>query len=145
MSVADSFEGTSPLISDRFITREIASGAITMGQLVQQTTTGQTVIVTANAPSNTRCGIALTTAASGKAVSVLWRGRVRATAYGTITAGDWVGPASGGSAAGCIQTITLPSSSAGSALTNAIAQALNVVGSCEIGAASGASAVILMD
>lgn len=141
--MSDTLEGTSPHISDRYITREIAGAAITMGQLVQLTA-DQTVNPTGNAPTNSRCGIALTSAAIGKSVSVLWRGRARAKAYGTINAGDWVGPASGGAAVGCVVTITPPTSSGGSAVLNFLGALLNVVGSCEIGAVSGGSAVILM-
>ena len=146
MSVKDSLEGTSPHISDRYITREIAGAAITMGQLVQQSA-NQTVVPSPNAPTTARCGIAITSAAINKAVSVLWRGRARATAYGTINAGDWVGPASGSSAIGCVQTVAAPSLtiSAGTALVSYLAQLMNIFASCEIGASSGGSAVILID
>ena len=141
------FEGTSPLISDRYITNEIAGAAITMGQLVYISANG-TVKPTADAPlMSNRYGLAMTTAAINKQVSVLWRGRARAVAYGTINAGDMVGPASGGTAAGLIQTIAPPglTISAGTALVYYLNQILSVIGSCEIGAASGGSAIILME
>jgi len=142
------FEGTSPHISDRYITNEIAGVAITMGQLVYISADG-TVLPTPNAPAVYcgRYGIAMTTAAINKQVSVLWRGRARATAYGTITAGDMVGPASAGTGVGLIQTIVKPglTVSAGTALVTYLAQMLSVIGSCEIGAASGGSAIIFME
>jgi hypothetical protein len=141
------FEGTSPHISDRYITSEIAGAAITMGQLVYISANG-TVLPTPNvAVYGGRYGLAMTTAPSGKEVSVLWRGRARATAYGTINAGDMVGPASGGSAVGLIQTIPQPSLtvSAGTALVTYLAQMLSEFATCEIGAPSGGSAIILME
>lgn len=140
--MSDIFEGTSPHISDRYITREIAGEALTMGQVVE-ITADQTVKKPTVNPSLKRCGICITTAAIYKSVSVLWRGRARATAYGTITAGDFVASAVGG----LIQTqaaatATDCTTSAGTALS--INQNRAKLGFCEIGAASGGSAIIFI-
>jgi hypothetical protein len=138
----DTFEATSPHISDRYITREIAGEALTMGQVVE-ITADQTVKKPTTNPSLKHCGICMTTAAINKSISVLWRGRARATAYGTITAGDFVASAVGG----LIQTQAAATAvdcntSAGTALS--INQNRAKLGFCEIGAASGGSAIIFI-
>jgi hypothetical protein len=136
------FEGTSPHIQDRYIIPMIAGEDLTMGQVVEITADNTVKKPTTN-PSLKRCGVCMTTAKSGKEISVLWRGRARATAYGTITAGDFVvsGPA------GTIQTQAAATStdcntSAGTATS--INQNRAKLGFCEIGAASGGSAIILI-
>jgi hypothetical protein len=139
---ADTFEATSPHISDRYITREIAGEALTMGQVVE-ITADQTVKKPTTVPGLKKCGICMTTAASGKSVSVLWRGRARATAYGTITAGDFVTPAAGGLVqAQAAATATDCNTSAGTATS--INQNRALLGFCEIGAASGGTAIIFI-
>jgi hypothetical protein len=136
------FEGTTPLISDRFIIPEIAGEDLTIGQVVEVTADGTVRKPTTN-PSLKRCGICMTTAKSGKEISVLWRGRARATAYGTITAGDIIVSGPGGTIqTQAAATATDCNTSAGTATS--INQNRVSMGSCEIGAASGGSAIILL-
>jgi hypothetical protein len=140
--MSDTFEGTSPHISDRYITREIAGEALTMGQVVEHSA-DQTVIKPATNPSLKRCGICITSAAIGKSVSVLWRGRARAKAYGTITAGDIIVSGPGGTIqTQAAATATDCTTSAGTALS--INQNRAHMGFADIGAASGGSAVIFL-
>jgi hypothetical protein len=136
------FEGTTPLVSDRYVTQEIAGEDLTIGQVVEITADWTVKKPTTN-PSLTRCGICQISALNGKAISVLWRGLARAKAYGTITAGDAVGSGPGGT----IQTVPAPTAtdcntSAGTAA--AITKARNVMGWANAGAASGGSAYILL-
>jgi hypothetical protein len=136
------FEGTTPLISDRFITPEIAGEDLTIGQVVEITADG-TVRKPATNPSLKHCGICMTTAKSGKEISVLWRGRARATAYGTITAGDIIVSGPGGTIqTQAAATATDCNTSAGTATS--INQNRAHMGHCEIGAASGGSAIIMI-
>jgi len=139
----DTFEATSPHISDRYITREIAGEALTMGQVVE-ITADQTVKKPTTNPSLKHCGICMTTAAINKSISVLWRGRARATAYGAITASDPVSSGPGGT----IQTLANLTATDLTGTSAAIAIVLNarlsVLGFCEIGAASGGSAIIFV-
>jgi hypothetical protein len=138
----DTFEGTSPHINDVYINRQIAGEALTMGQVVE-ITTDQTVKKPTVNPSLKRCGICMTSAAINKSVSVLWRGRVRVTAYGTLTAGDNVVSGPGGTVqTQAAATAADCTTSAGTALS--INQNRVRMGSCDIGAASGGSAIILM-
>jgi hypothetical protein len=142
--MSDTFEGTNPHISDRYITREIAGEILTMGQVVELTTADQTVKKPTTSPGNKPSGVCITSAALGKSVSVLWRGRVRAKAYGTITVGDCITSGPGGT----IQTRAAISATDLTGTSAAIAAILNtersIMGICEIGAASGASAVIFL-
>ena len=136
------FEGTSPLVSDRYIVTAIAGEDLTMGQVVEISTDWTVKKPTAN-PSTKRMGICLTNAKNGKSVSVICRGLARGTAYGTITAGDMVtsGPS------GTITTLELltasdVTTSAGTA--TAINTMRGILGTCFAGAASGGSAYILL-
>jgi hypothetical protein len=123
-------EGTTPLISDRYInTYYCGTNAITMGQLLYLSA-NNTVQPTTSANLKTIVGFAMTSATSGQKVSVASRGCCRATAYGTIAAGDQITSASGG-AAGCIQTDN-------STLNTTI------IGQCIQGAASGGTAIIML-
>jgi hypothetical protein len=138
----DTFEATSPHISDRYITREIAGEDLTMGQVVEHSA-DQTVKKPATNPSLKHCGICMTTALSGKSISVLWRGRARAKAYGTITAGDSIVSGPGGTiATQAVATATDCNTSAGTALS--INQNRSLMGFCDIGAVSGGSAIIFL-
>ena len=115
---------------------------MTMGQVVE-ITGDYTVAKPTTNPTLKRMGICLTSAASGKSVSVLCRGLARAKAYGTVTAGDKVGSGPGGT----IQTIA--DVAAGDLTSSgAIATAINNThGKFAValqGAASGGNAVILM-
>jgi hypothetical protein len=85
------FEGTTPLIADRYILRFIAGAAITVGQVVELTA-AWTVSPTASTTGSYKfMGVALTNAsAAGKSVTVICRGLVRATCYGSVSAGDQI-------------------------------------------------------
>ena len=136
------YEGTSPLVSDRYIITAIAGEDLTMGQVVEISTDWTVKKPTTN-PSTKPFGVCLTSAKNGKSVSVVSRGLVRATAYGTINNGDMVisGPN------GTVTTLALLGSgdvntSAGTA--TAINNLRGILGTCIAGAASGGSAYILL-
>ena len=135
-------EGTSPLISDRYILPEIAGEDLTMGQVVERSADNTVKKPTSN-PSLQRCGICLTSALSGKEISVLWRGEARAKAYGTVTYADAVGSGPGGTVqkVGPV-TSSECNTSTGTAL--AINRARSIIGWVRQGAVSGGTAVILM-
>jgi len=84
-------EGTSPLVSDRYIiTLAVASGVtVTMGQVVE-VSTDWTVDVPSAANSTKVVGIALTGGTAGQFISIVCRGICRATSGGAINAGDQV-------------------------------------------------------
>jgi hypothetical protein len=129
-------EGTTPLISDRFINTFMAGAAITLGQLVYLTSTDFTVQpAPGTANLTTIVGIAGATRASGKTVPVICMGIVRATAYGAISAGDQVCSASGGTAGvGLIQSDTGGAAKKDSSVIGMALQAI----------ASGATGIILL-
>ena len=136
------FEGTSPLVADRYTTMEIAGEDLTMGQVVE-ITADWTVKKPSTNPSVMRCGICLTSALNGKAVTVCWRGLARAKAYGTVTAGDAVSSGPGGT----VQTVAAPTAtdcntSAGTA--TAITKARSILGWANAGTVSGGTAYILV-
>jgi hypothetical protein len=90
------YDGTSPLVSDRFIMTFIAGEDLTGGPgLAVYLSAAWTVKRVNSANLKTFVGITLTKAASGAKVSVICRGIVRAKAYGSIAAGDQLtsGPA----------------------------------------------------
>ena len=120
-------EGTTPLISDRYINTYYAGANITMGQLLYLSA-NNTVQPTASANLTTIIGFAMASVSSGSAVSVIERGIVRAKAYGTINAGDQVTSASGGTA-GAIQADNSHKDT-------------SVIGVCTQGASSGGTAII---
>jgi hypothetical protein len=104
MSTMGTFEGTSPLVSDRYIVTFQAGAAITVGQLLYLNSTDGQVYPTGAANLLGIVGIALTNQPTvGKKVSVICRGVCRATAYGSVTCADQLTSASGGSA-GLVQT-----------------------------------------
>ncbi len=94
MSVTGIFEGTTPLVQDRYLISAIAGAAITMGQVVSIATTSSAVyppiaIPTPNAYAANVMGIALGTQVSGQVVTVVARGVCRVITDGTaVTAGD---------------------------------------------------------
>ncbi len=97
-------DGTGPDYSERYRITCIADGAITAGQVVQISGDWKAKVSSSETPSNDMMGIALTSAADTKTVTVLCRGLNKVTAYGTITAGDYVGSGPNGT----MQTITAP-------------------------------------
>jgi hypothetical protein len=129
-------EGVTPLISDRFINTFVAGSAITMGQLLYLNGTDFTVAPTVGTANvTTVVGIALATRASGKTVPVVTMGLVRAKAYGSISAGDQVASASGGTAGvGLIQSDT---GGAAKKDTSVIGLAIQAI-------SSGATGIILL-
>lgn len=139
------FEGTTPLVSDRYIvTATAGEDLLTIGTLVEitadWTVKASTLTTTA---SNKVMGTTLTAAKSGKRITVVCRGLARAIAYGAVTAGDTV--AAGPS--GTVQTIAQPTAtdcntSAGTAA--AISKMVAGLGKALAGAASGGTAYILL-
>jgi hypothetical protein len=81
------FDGTSPLISDRFILRFIAGEDLVAGVLVELTA-AWTVKKPTAANSKKVMGITLTAAKNGASVSVVNRGLCRALMYGSVSPGD---------------------------------------------------------
>jgi hypothetical protein len=99
------FEGTGPLISDRFVVTMTAGEDLVAGVLVELTA-AWTVKKPTAINSLKVVGITLTAASNGGKVSVVSRGICRAKAYAAIAAGDQLTSAQAGSAvnAGCVQT-----------------------------------------
>ena len=142
---APTFEGTTPLVDDRYLlTVQAGEDLLTIGTVVEITadwTVKASTLTTTN--SNAVMGITLTAAKSGKKITVLCRGLTRAIAYGTITAGDTVGSAPGGT----VQTLAQPTAtdcntSAGTAA--AISKMAGAIGKAIGGASSGGTAYILV-
>jgi hypothetical protein len=136
------YEGTNPLVSDRYIITATAGEDLTMGEVVEISADWTVAKPTTN-PSLKFCGICLTSALSGKKVSVILRGLARAIAYGTITAGDRLGTARYGRVATIADAADADLiSSAGIAL--AINNSRKILGRAIYGAASGGTAYILL-
>ena len=91
MSNVPFLEGTSPLVSDRYIiTLAVASGVtVAMGQVVE-INTDWTVDVPSAANSLKVVGIALTGGTAGQFISIVCRGICRAISGGAISAGDQI-------------------------------------------------------
>jgi hypothetical protein len=120
-------EGTTPLISDRYINTYYAGAAITMGQLLY-ISANNTVLPTTGANMKTVVGFAMTAAtASGQKVSVASRGICRGTANGTISPGDQI-----------------TSSINGEIQTDNSSLNTTIIGQCIQGAASGGTAIIAL-
>lgn len=86
------YEGTSPLVSDRYIISLTVGGSgltITPGQVVE-ISTDWTVDIPAAANSKKVVGVALTGGVTGQIISIVCRGIVRCTSGGAINAGDQV-------------------------------------------------------
>jgi hypothetical protein len=81
------FEGTNPLVSDRYIITLTAGEDLAMGVLVELTA-DWTVKKPTVANSTKVVGITFTSAKNGQKVSVACRGVVRALADGAIAVGD---------------------------------------------------------
>jgi hypothetical protein len=84
---APQYEGTVPLISDRYIITMTAGEALSMGNLVELTA-AWTVKKTTAVNSLKVVGICLTNAVNGAKVTVVCRGICRAVANLAISAGD---------------------------------------------------------
>jgi hypothetical protein len=91
------YEGTTPLVSDRYITTLIAGEDLNVGDIVEFTADWTVKKSTVTTGTKKFAGIVFTKAASGKSVSVVKRGICRVNAQGTIAAGDQVKPYAGGS------------------------------------------------
>lgn len=102
---APTYEGTSALISDRYLVTMSAGEDLAAGVLVELTA-AWTVKKPTAINSLKVVGITLTSASNGGKVTVVCRGLCRAKAYGAILAGDQLTSAQYGSAvnAGCVQT-----------------------------------------
>jgi len=135
------YEGTTPLVSDRYIISATAGEDITVGQFVEITADWTVAKPTTN-PSTKRTGVALTSALSGKKVGIVCRGLLRGKAYGAITAGDLVGSGPGGTVQ-TIAPITAVDCNTSAGTAAAINKAMSVLGVAFAGAASGGTAYIL--
>jgi hypothetical protein len=91
-------EGTTPLVSDRYIVSMLAGANLTIGTLVELTS-DWTVQATAGSNSLKVVGLTFDNAVAGRRVGIVCRGICRATASGTITAGDQLASAAGGTVA----------------------------------------------
>ena len=89
------------LVSDTFVISMLAGEDLLPGYLVE-ITADFTVKKCVTQNSTKVKGITLTGAKNGSPVSIACRGLVRATAWGSIAAGDQIGSASGGTSAGLI-------------------------------------------
>jgi hypothetical protein len=85
------YEGTNPLVSDRYIVTMTAGEDLDVGQVVE--ITGDWTVKKTTGVSYKAKGVTLTKAANGARVSVICRGIVRVTAQGNISAGDQVSSA----------------------------------------------------
>jgi len=92
---APQLEGTTPLVSDRYIVTLIAGEDINIGDVLEYSADWTVKRSTVVAGTKKFAGIALTKALSGKSVSVVKRGICRVIAYGTIAFGDQVKPQNG--------------------------------------------------
>ena len=90
------YEGTTPLISDRYIITLTAGEDLSIGDVVE-ITADYTVKKPTGANSLKIAGICLTNALNGKKVTVINRGVCRVKTLGTVNAGDQL-CASGGTA-----------------------------------------------
>jgi len=102
-------EGVTPLVSDRYIITLVANSAITMGQLLYITGADFNCAPAPGTPNlTTIVGVALKNQpTTGKTVSVATMGIVRVTAWGSISRGDQICSASGGTAGvGLVQSDT---------------------------------------
>jgi predicted RecA/RadA family phage recombinase len=90
------YEGTTPLISDRYIIPLTAGEDLSVGDIVE-ITADYTVKKPTGVNSLKFAGICLTNAANGKKVTVINRGVCRVKTLGTVNAGDQL-CASGGTA-----------------------------------------------
>jgi hypothetical protein len=125
------FEGTSPLISDIYLTTYIAGEDLLTPGVVVEVTGDWTVKRPTTVNSMKVVGITLTAAKSGSKITVINKGLCRAIAWGTITAGDQVcnAPTSGGNGLGKVVTDNSHKDS-------------TILGVCVQGASSGGTAVI---
>jgi hypothetical protein len=96
---APTLEGTTPLVSDRYIVTVTAGEDLTSTGLLVEITADWTVKKTTAANSLKVLGLTFTTALNGKKVGVVCRGICRATASGTISAGDQLTSAAAGKVA----------------------------------------------
>ena len=126
-------EGTTPLISDRFINTFIAGAAITIGQLVYLTGADFTVQPVTAQNLYSVVGVAAATRASGKTVPVITMGMVRVTAYGSISRGDQVCSGSGATG-GLVQSDT----------GNQAKKDASVIGIALQAISSGATGIVLL-
>jgi predicted RecA/RadA family phage recombinase len=108
------FEGTTPLIADRYILRFIAGAAIAVGQAVELIAAWTVSPTTSATGSYKLMGVALTNANAGQSVTVICRGLCRVTCWGSVSYGDQLTTAPNGT----LQTYTTHDTAAvGNAVT----------------------------
>jgi hypothetical protein len=89
-----SLDGTSALVSDRYLISAVVDtgGTVTAGQVVYISNSGFIpAVLPTSGLSKSVLGVALTSGAAGKTITVICRGLVRVTASGTITTGQRIG------------------------------------------------------
>jgi hypothetical protein len=121
------FEGTNPLVSDRYIITLTAGEDLAMGVLVELTA-DWTVKKPTAANSTKVVGITFTSAKNGQKVSVACRGIVRALADGNIAVGDQ------------LTSSALP----GYVKTDNTTKNTSIIGQAAAAAASGGTAYVLL-
>ena len=104
---APTLEGTTALVSDRYIVTFTAGEDLTAGQVVYLSA-AWTVKKTDGARKDV-VGVALTSAANGKKIAVVCRGLVRVIASGVIAAGARIVSAAAGKVA-AVSALDAPSS-----------------------------------
>jgi hypothetical protein len=124
------YEGTTPLISDRYIITMTAGEDLAVGVLVELTS-AWAVKKTTTANSLKVVGITLTAASNGGKVTIVCRGICRAKAYGSISAGDQL-------------TSAASASTPGTVVTDNTNKNTSIVGMAVEAIASGATGVILL-
>jgi hypothetical protein len=127
------FEGTTPVIADRFINIYIAGENLSPGSIVELT--GDWTVKMCRTQNSLKVvGITLTGAVAGRMVSVFGRGLGRVKIWGTsVVAGDQFGSGGAGDTGGTV--------SAGTAIQDNASKNSSILGIIVQGAASGATAV----
>jgi hypothetical protein len=123
------YEGTTPLVSDRYIITLTAGEDLAVGVVVELTA-DWTVKKPTAVNSLKNVGITLTSAKSGGKVTVVCRGICRATAYGNIAVGD--------------QVTNAPANAPGSVTTDNSNKNTSILGQALAAASSGGTAYILL-
>ncbi len=136
------YEGTTPLVSDRYIVTMIAASAISVGQALELVPgSNWNVQVPTTNPSAHFIGFALGNAAIGASVSVVCRGVCRAIAGGSIAVGDQLVTTSSG------QVITespAPTETSYASVATDINNARSIIGVAITSASSGGTVYVLL-
>jgi hypothetical protein len=128
------FESGSPLINDRFINSYIAGENLSPGSLVEMTA-DWTVKKVRTQSSFKVVGITLTSAVTGRQVSVVGRGQCRVIVWGTtLVYGDQFASGGAGDTGGTV--------SAGTAIQDNASKNTSILGNVVQGGPSGGTAIV---